>query len=162
DWRSSELELSADARVAEHEGTICGYAVVRRSGSLGLVAPDHEGRGIGSRLLARAEEGERERATPPPRQRVVAGNDRGQTLLLASGYTLIHSYYHMNRSLHGLGEPSHPPDGVTLRALDVDADALELHALDAASFKDAADYDPMSADAFREDHLERLDLDREL
>src|SRR5262249_33188416 len=75
DWRSSELDLSADARVAEHEGTICGYAVVRRSGSLGLVAPDHEGRGIGSRLLAWAEERERERATRPHRQLVVAGND---------------------------------------------------------------------------------------
>jgi GNAT superfamily N-acetyltransferase len=52
EWRSSDLDLEHDARVVEDpEGRIVVYAAVRRRGTLVLVAPDQEGRGIGSHLL---------------------------------------------------------------------------------------------------------------
>jgi mycothiol synthase len=158
-WASSETDPARDARVAVLDGTICAYGIVRRSGSFGFVAPAFEGRGVGSRLLGWAETRERELATRPHRQWVADTNERGRELLTAARYSLARSYHRMSRTLDRFDAPVAPPAGVKLRALDVDSDALALHALDAASFDGAPDYVPMSARAFREDHLERHDTD---
>jgi hypothetical protein len=48
EWHGSELDLAADAAVedAEGSGRVVGYAIVRRTESLVVVAPDREGRGL--------------------------------------------------------------------------------------------------------------------
>jgi mycothiol synthase len=162
DWRSIEFDSARDARVAVLDRRVRGYAHVRRPGSLGVVAPDSEGRGIGTRLLAWAEGRERERATRPHRQRIADVNAPGRALLAGSGYCLARSTYRMTIPLARFEAAAPPPQDVTIRALQIEADALRLHALDVASFAGADDYEPMSADVFRERHLEAHDTAPEL
>jgi ribosomal protein S18 acetylase RimI-like enzyme len=160
-WRSTEVELERDMRVAEVDGEIRGYVEVRRQGSLGVLTPGFEGRGIGSRLLAFAERRERERGTRPHRQLVASTNELGREFLQAAGYTHALSHYRMERELADFeGAPT--PAGLIVRSLDPEADAVALHALDAASFAGSPDYEPMSADAFREAYIERPSIDRGL
>ena len=64
--------------------------------------------------------------------------------------------------LYEITQADAPPAGVTLRPLDVDGDAVGVHALDAMSFAAAPDSQPMSLEAFREEHLGAHDLDPEL
>lgn len=161
-WRSSELDLSRDTCVVEVDGRIRAYAEVRRVGSIGIVAPSFEGRGLGARLLQWTEARERERASRPHRQWIAASNERGRVFLQAAGYAHARSVHRMRRSLAGFEGGAPVPEGISIRALDVEADAVALHALDAASFAGAPDYEPMSAQAFREGHLEGHDIDREL
>src|ERR1700760_2247556 len=62
EWGSSDFDLSQDARVVEDlDGRIVAYAAVRRMGTLVVVAPEREGRGIGSRLLEWTERHDRAR-----------------------------------------------------------------------------------------------------
>ena len=87
EWRASDFELTADALVVEaDDGSMAGYAALLQTGTEAVVAPDHEGRGIGVRLLEWAERRDRERGRKQHRQWVAAGNARGRTLLLAAGY----------------------------------------------------------------------------
>ena len=84
EWRASDFELTADALVVEaDDGSMAGYAALLQTGTEAVVAPDHEGRGIGVRLLEWAERRDRERGRKQHRQWVAAGNARGRTLLLA-------------------------------------------------------------------------------
>jgi hypothetical protein len=46
-----------------------------------------------------------------------------------------------------------PPVSLTLRAVDPGADAEAIHALDAAAFAGAPDYEPETLEGFRAEHL---------
>jgi mycothiol synthase len=160
EWRGSELELARDARVVESDrGRIVAYAAVRRHGTLAAVAPDHEGRGIGARLLEWAERREREHGHPLHRQWVSAGNASARTLLTGAGYAKARSYWRLARPLEGIVPCPPAPAGLRLRSVEVERDAARLHALDAASFAGAPDYKPESLELFREEHLEAHDFD---
>jgi mycothiol synthase len=169
EWGLSEVDLSRDVVVAELDargpaGEIVGYAIVRSVGTLAIVAPDHEGQGIGAQLLAWVEGRARERGEERHRQWVAASNERGCALLLGAGYEPVRSYWRFVRPLDG-GEAisvSPPPAGVRLRALDPAADAATLHALHDTTFGGNPDYRSESPEAFREEHLRAHDLDPEL
>jgi hypothetical protein len=63
-WRRSDFDLSADARMAETaDGQIVGYAAMTDPMILVVVAADQERRGIGSRLRRWAEGGDRARGS---------------------------------------------------------------------------------------------------
>jgi mycothiol synthase len=143
EWRVTDFDLAADARVLEVEGQIVAYATVRRGGSLAVVAPEFEGRGVGTRLLRWVEEREQERPDKRHRQWIATSNERAGALLRAAGYGRVRSYWRMERPLDASVEAREPPAGVRLRPLDVDRDADALHALDAVSFAGAPDYEPM-------------------
>ncbi|MBV9166539.1 MAG: GNAT family N-acetyltransferase [Solirubrobacterales bacterium] len=163
EWRASELDLAVDSRVVELDSRIVAYAMVRGPGTLVAVAPEYEGRGIGARLLHWAEGRERELGRSEHRQWIGYGNERGKALLRAAGYELARSYWRMGLRLEDLCDhPDTAPSGLRLRSLEVDRDAVALHALDAASFAGAPDYHPESLQAYREEHLNAHDLDPEL
>ena len=70
EWCGAEFDLSADARVVETaDGRIVGYAAMSREVTMVvIVAPDHEGRGVGSALRGWAEQRDRARGTARHRQ----------------------------------------------------------------------------------------------
>lgn len=163
EWRATEVDLAADARVVELDGRIVAYAIVRGPGTLVAVAPEYEDQGIGARLLAWAEGRERELGRSYHRQWIGSGNRRGKSLLQAAGYGLARSYWRLGLRLEDVHEPPDAAlDGGRLRSLDVEQDTVALHALDAASFASAQDYHPESLQAFREEHLGAHDLDPKL
>lgn len=163
-WRDADFELAADARVAETaDGRIVGYAAMSREVTmLVVVAPDHEGRGVGSRLRVWAEQRDRVRGSARHCQWIAAGNVSARRLLIAADYRPQRSYWRLARRLDAVEAGAAPPAGVSLRPVEVDRDAAPLHALNEVSFKASPDYEPYSFNAFYEEHLGAHDLDREL
>lgn len=164
EWSRSDFDLAADARVVEAEDRrIVGYAAMSREVTmLIVVAPDHEGRGIGSRLRRWAEQRDSARGSARHSQWIAAGNQHARTLLLTAGYQPARSYWRLARTLDDVHEGWSPPDGVALRPVDVDQDAPALHALNEVSFKASADHRPYSPTAFHDEHLRPRDFDPEL
>jgi mycothiol synthase len=161
EWSASEIDLAADTQVVEVEGAVAAYAIVHPRGTRVAVAPEFEGRGVGTLLLGWAEGREREQARRPHRQWIAHDNSRATALLLDAGYTLIRSYWRMSLVLGDAQDLPAPP-GLVLRSLDVDRDAVEIHAVDALSFAATPDYEPMPLEIFRERHLHAHDLDPDL
>jgi GNAT superfamily N-acetyltransferase len=135
EWRATELDLTADSRVVELDGRIVAYAMVHGPITVAAVAPDYEGQGGGARLLEWTEEREREPGRSAHRQWIASGNERGKALLRAAGYELARSYWRMGLGLEDLRDhPQTAPDAIRLRPLDVEQDAVTLHAIDDAGF----------------------------
>ncbi len=157
EWGAGEFNSETDRLVVELEdGRIAAYATVRRGGAVALVAPEHEGLGIGARLLAWVEQRERELARSHHRQWIGASSEPSRELLTREGYTRIRSYFRMVRALEELPAASLT---ATSRRPDLAVDAASLHELDAASFAAVPDYEPCSLDAFWDEHLNRHDVD---
>lgn len=159
EWRASDFDLATDAVVAEtSSGALVAYAAVRRPGVLALVAPDHEGLGIGTRLLAWAENRERELGRTVHIQWVAGTNPRADRLLRDSGYVVARTYWRMVRPL--ADRPAGPSlPGFDLRAVHPEQDAVALHAVHEVSFAANPDYRPEPIAAFVEEHLQAHDLD---
>ena len=159
EWRVTDLDLTTDSRVVELDGRIVACAIVHGPITIAAVAPQYEGQGIGAVVLRWAEERERELGRSEHHQWIGSGNERGKTLLQAAGYKLARSYWRMGPPLEDLRDhPDTSVDGVRLRPLDVEQDAVSVHALDDASFAGAPDYYPASLQAYREEHLGAHDL----
>lgn len=162
EWRSADVDLGRDAVLIEIDGALAAYAIVHRPGAYAVVAPDHEGRGVGTRLLQWAEQRERERDADAHRQIAASTNTRARELLEGAGYRHIRSYWRMARPLDRPIAAVDPPAGVRLRALDPDRDAKALHALDAETFGSSPDYMPESYEMFVQQHLRVHDIAPEL
>jgi mycothiol synthase len=162
EWGESSVDLSADAVVVESADELVAYGFLRREGALALVHPEHEDRGIGARLLDWTERRARALGRDHHRQWVAAGNARADALLRGAGYTPERSYWRMARSLDGGEPPVAAPGGERLRALDVELDAVGVHALDDASFAAVPGYEPHSLEQFVDQHLRPHDLRPEL
>jgi mycothiol synthase len=160
EWTNTDLDLEHNAQVVEVAGgRIVAYAAVRRPGTLAVVAPDHERRGIGSRLLEWAERRDRERGRGVHRQWVAANNASARALLTGAGYHRARSYWRMACSLDEVAPAPDPPPGFRMRAIDPARDAPGLHAVDDASFAAAPDYIPVSLQAFTRELLGSHDFD---
>jgi mycothiol synthase len=153
EWALSGFRLERDAVVAEDDGALVGYGIVRPAGAFVVVPPEHEGRGIGTRLLRWAED------HGPRRQWVAERNAAGHALLARSGYEPVRHYWRMRIALAPPLSAPAPPPGIALRALRPLTDAEAIHAIDDAAFSVTPDYRPHSLEAFREEHLEAHDLD---
>ena len=135
EWRAREFDLAADALVVElDDGRIVGYAAVHRRGTLAVVAPEFERRGIGARVLQWTERRDRQCGREQHRQWIAASNLRARALLQGAGYLPERSYWRMVCHLDEVAHDATIPAGISLRPLEVDQDATALHALDAASF----------------------------
>jgi mycothiol synthase len=161
-WRASDLDLERDALIIEDAGRIVAYAVLHGNGASVAVHPEHEGRGIGTRLLGWAEQRGREQGRSRHRQWAARANTAGRELLQAAGYGYERTYSRMSRSLEsGVDWPAPMPD-IGVRALDVESDAVQLHAVDDAAFSAIPDYEPETLAIFTEEHLDAHDLDPDL
>jgi mycothiol synthase len=162
EWRLAEVDLREDARVVELHGRIAGYGIVRRPGTVVAVDPRFEGRGVGRALLKWSEARGRQQGRGAHRQYVGAANVHARELLTGAGYALLRSYWRMVRELDGSEQPGHVPEGIRMRALDVETDGQAVHALDDVAFSTVPDYNPSSLEQFREEHLAAHDLDTDL
>jgi mycothiol synthase len=163
EWHESGFDLASDGLVAEtNSGLIAGYAAVITPGIQAVVAPAHEGQGIGTNLLKWSERRDRERGREQHRQWVAASNARGRGLLLAAGYQHARSYRRLARPLeHPINAEPLPP-GVSLRAVDVATDATAVHAIHETGFASNPDYRPQTLTTFVERHLSAHDFDPRL
>jgi mycothiol synthase len=162
EWGDSAIDLTRDAVVIDDPQDtrrLVGYGILRNTEVLAAVRPDAEGRGVGSALLGWAEQAERTRGRTCHRQRIPASNHRARELLATAGYQRRRSYWRLVLEL-GAGVPVSPaPRGIALRELHPETDAVELHALDALSFAENADYRLLSLDEFSGLHLRAHNLD---
>lgn len=138
---------------------IVGYAIIRRSEALVVVHPDAVGRGIGSGLLAWSEKREVDLGRTRHRRSAAASDPAGGRLLSAAGYTKLRSLWRMRRVVDESVPVTAPPAQITMRELDLDGDAIAIHELAERSFATAADYNPHTFKAFREEHLAAHDVD---
>lgn len=152
-WRVAGFEPSTDAVVAEAGGVAVGYAALFREGALAFVDPDHEGQGVGRQLLAWVERRALKSRRTCHRQVVAGSNEHGHALLAGAGYRRIRSVIEMARALEPPPERPSVPAGIRLDRLDVAADGRAVHAADAASFADNADYREVSFASFHDEHL---------
>lgn len=163
EWGYSGFDLAADAVVCEtSDRAIVAYAAVRRAGSLAVVSPDHEGRGIGRRLLEWVHERERAHGRVRHRQAIASTNARAMQLLRGAGYSLFVSYSRMACELARAGQDAVMPAGVRLRMPDRGRDAQDIYTSDAEAFASSPDYLPMTFTAFRQEHLDAHDHAAEL
>jgi mycothiol synthase len=158
-WRVDEFNPATDAVVAEDDAVAIGYAALLEQGAIAFVAPEHESKGAGSRLLEWAEARAVQARRPVHRQLIAASNASAHELLGAAGYERIRSVIQMAIALGRLSEVPPAPEGVTLAPLDVDADGRDLHTADLASFAGNADYEPSTFESFEAEHLRAPDLD---
>jgi ribosomal protein S18 acetylase RimI-like enzyme len=156
-WRVRDFDPGRDAAVVEDESGILGYAAVFDVGDLAFVHPAREGEGVGTRLLAWAEDRARSRGTF--RQRLAGGNRRGRAFLEAAGYQCERSVYCLGWNGQPALAPAPVPAGITLEPLLVDRDAPELHRLDMLAFSGNRDYREEPFEAFVDEHLSHPDLD---
>ncbi len=161
EWSAAELDLRDDALVVQDAGQVVGYAAVRRVGALAVVAPDHEGRGVGSRLLEWVQARERELGRPAHRQLIVSRNIRAEALLRSGGYAHVRSYRRKVLPLVGGSRTvlAARQTGFRVRTLDAGRDSAALFELDRLSFASVPDYLPMPFGTFVEEHLCTHDLD---
>ncbi len=159
-WGATEFELGADALVAVGDDEqIVGYAAITGAVTYAVVAPGHEGRGVGARLLSWAERRDRELGRSRHRQGLPASNERGRALLVAAGYEPSQSYWRLVRQLDDLREAKEIPSQFALRCLDADSDAEAVYTLNETSFASNSDYWPETFVGFRDEHLRAHDLD---
>jgi mycothiol synthase len=160
EWRASDFDLAADARVCEDEqGRIVAYASVRQPATYAATAPDRGGLDVDRLLLEWAEQRQRALGWKRHRQAIASSNTRAKALMDRSGYELVRSHWRMQAVLDGSLQAPAAPAGVSFRALHPSADVEALYELDRASFADVTETQPDSSHEFAERHLQAHDLD---
>jgi len=163
EWDAESITLTDDARIGvRDDGTLAGYAILRRSEALVIVDPGTVDEGVGRALLQWSERRERELGRTHHRRAVAATDTRGQALLRDAGYVLARSFWRLSRPLHAPVGPAVIPAGISLRALDTERDGAAVHALDERSFAGSPDFTPHTAAEFSYEHLQAADLAPEL
>jgi mycothiol synthase len=155
EWAAPGFDLAEDAVVAETDRLV-GYAAFR--GSKVLMSALPEDVDVRAALLDWCEARATQRGHARHEQAVAAGDEAAAALLRARGYTLVRSYWRMERAVGDEREPA-PPPGVSLRALRA---GDRLHALNEAAFSTTADYEPLDEAEFARRHMDSHDFAPEL
>ncbi|HET9242273.1 MAG TPA: GNAT family N-acetyltransferase [Gaiella sp.] len=146
DWTEAELreeweglDVERDAWLVESQGRLAGvmHLAERRGGRFigdGYVHPELVGRGVGSLLLRLLEERVRELEPEWPEHEPVVvecahlvGDARAPALFTSCGYERVRSFFRM---VIDVSEPQPAPvwpEGIELRALDVERDGEQVY-----------------------------------
>jgi mycothiol synthase len=132
EWEAPGLNLENDIRVVcAPDGQIVGCMEVWdlfdphvRVNTWGRVHPDHQGRGIGSALVAWAESRARQAIAKAPKgtrvsvsNGVLARDTAAQELLRNAGFSLARHFWRMEIEMSALPPAPVWPDGLTLRTM---------------------------------------------
>jgi mycothiol synthase len=153
DWTMPGVDPARDAWVVQEEERLVGYAFLDdRGAALVSVAPDAEGRGIGSALREAAEGRALERGEALVRQYVPVANETARALLLDAGYWPVHHYFRMRI---GLGAAPPPAPELRVRAFEPERDAEAVHALVQEAFAQIEGNVAQPLDAWRAAKIEK-------
>ena len=160
DWGRPGFDLTRDAVVAVEDGRIVGYAAITRSGHRdAYVAPEQQGRGIGSRLLAWSEKRAAEQLAPGESvllgEPVASVNEAARKLLESAGYEPVRSYWRMVASLETPPPSPSWPRGVRVRTFDRERDDRAVHTLIQESFGDNERHVPESFEEWEAGMIDR-------
>jgi len=145
DWAAPGVALEHDARVANRNGAIRGYAVLLGDDAVVIVHPEAERAGHGTVLRRWAEARAAERGTAVLRQFAYGSNDAAREHLRAAGYEPAQHYFRLRADLADVPPAPETP----LRAFDAAGDEAAVHALIDDAFAEIEGYESRSLDAWR-------------
>lgn len=158
-WRTVDLER--DSWLIE-DGAIAAFGVVERHGDDaeidGYVHPARKGRGLGSWLLARAEEWAQEGDRPWVRSWALGSDADARRLFEGRGYEAVRRYYRM---LIELREPPPSPEWPEEFSIDTHTleDARAFHEALTEGFEDEWHFVPTSFEEWTERRLRAPNFD---
>jgi mycothiol synthase len=163
EWSRAGFDLATDAWVVlERAGAIVGYGEVMREESnviesLGVVHPNHRGRGVGSALLDRIEERASELVGEFPAHRfrhAINAEDRAAAAMLrARGLQPVRHFWHMGIDLVEPFEPGPAPVGIEINEIEPDHDLAAVHAVLDEAFADEWGHHPEPFDRWFDDQV---------
>ena len=153
-WRMIDLEQNS--WVLHEDGGVRAYGVVFAHGETveldGFVHPDHQRRGLGSWLVARAEERARELGRPRLHAYSLAGDARAHALFEQCGMRELRRFYRMVIELEGPQVSPEWPDGLRIETFELD-DAEAFHTAMGEAFEDEWGFVAMPFEEWREMRL---------
>jgi mycothiol synthase len=159
-WRRNDPE--ENSWLVEDDGVVVAYGDYfehgHRSELDGYVQPDRKGEGLGSWLVARAEERARAAGKAQLQTWCLAGDAAARGLFEACGFAEIRRYYRMLIELDAPPAPPHWPEGMRVATFR-DEDAQAFHAAIGESFADEWNFVHDSFEQWSEFRLGADDFD---
>jgi len=163
EWGTPRFDLSTDTRVVCDGDRLVGYVEFWdvqephvRYHFWGRVDPGHRGRGIGSALVAWAEERAAASIPKAPADALVSlgqgipeADDDARRLLESRGYRRTRSFYRMRVDFDGAVPDANWPEGIRVRTFDPEADLDALVRAVREAFRDHWGYVEASLDEER-------------
>jgi len=150
-WRMMDLEQNS--WVLRDEGSIHAYAVAFEHGDTleldGYVHPQHQGRGLGAWLVARAEERARELSLPKIYVFSLAADESAHRLFEQFGMHELRRFYRMMIELDGPPRAPDWPEGLRVDTFKL-PEAEAFHAAMGEAFADEWNFVHMPFDEWRE------------
>jgi mycothiol synthase len=161
-WSREGFDPASDAWVfANGAEGIVAYGHAMRDGpeivdSLGIVHPEHRGRGLGASLLDLIEERAARLLAGLPSSRfrhaINAGDRAAAAMLEARDLRPVRHFWHMGIDLDAPVDPGRPPDGIEIRGIEPREDLPAVHAVLSEAFADDWGYHPDPFERWAEDY----------
>ncbi len=173
EWRELDLVSGAWVIVAPG-GALAGYAAVDHREWVQIFAdvyvhPEHEGRGIGTRLVRLTEARARELVPRAPQgarvtltNTINGGNEAARRLLEGEGYTLARHFWRMVITMDAPPPAPTWPIGVAVRRFRPGEDERAVYEAVTEAFQDMWGYIPPTFEEWRSFMIEREDFDPSL